>query len=129
MERIQADGGVRAVQLGRDDDPLRPVAADVGDQGAARFPKGAEEALCGVPAAAFVRTDQAPMTWSMTTVICLCPRRQLSSSIPILLSPSRRSRPRETSSTTRLMILPTVCQCTRMSWLQALWEHCVASHA
>jgi hypothetical protein len=65
----------------------------------------------------------------MTIVRYLCPRRQLSSSIPILVSPSRRSRPRETSSTTRLMILPTVCQPTRMSWLQALWEHWVASQA
>src|SRR5437870_798122 len=37
--------------------------------------------------------------------------------MPIRSSLSRRSSPREAASTTRVMILPTVCQSTRISWL------------
>ena len=49
--------------------------------------------------------------------------------MPMRSSPSKRSEPREVSSTTRVMILPTVCQSSRISWLQAFCEHWVASQA
>src|SRR5262249_40698720 len=129
VEGIQADAGVGAVQLGRVDDPLGSVAADLGDVSAALFPKGVEEALYGVQAAAFSRPDHASPDLVHDHGGYLWPRRQLISSIPILVSPLTPSPPRQTPSTTGLRIRPAVCQSTRMSWLQALWEHCVASQA
>src|SRR5260370_262795 len=58
VEGIQADGGIGAVLLDRDQDPLGTVTADVGELGAALVAEQLEEALDHFLAAAFGGPDQ-----------------------------------------------------------------------
>jgi len=58
MERVQADGGVRAVLLDRAQDPLGAIAADVGELSAALWAEVLKEALHHLLAPTFGRPDQ-----------------------------------------------------------------------
>src|SRR5260370_8082255 len=58
VEGIQADGGIGAVLLDRDQDPLGTVTADVGELGAALVAEQLEEAVHHLATAALSRPDQ-----------------------------------------------------------------------
>ena len=58
MKRVQADGGVGAVLLGRAPDPLGAIAADVAELSAALWAEVLEEALHHFLAPTFGRSHQ-----------------------------------------------------------------------
>src|SRR5713226_474037 len=58
VEGIQADGGIGAVLLDRDQDPLGTVTADVGELGAALVAEQLEEAVHHLATAPLSRPDQ-----------------------------------------------------------------------
>lgn len=69
------------------------------------------------------------MPWSTTRVAYRWPLRYATSSIPMRLSPARRSIPARAASTTRVTILVTLCQEIRSSLVTADADVWAASHA
>src|SRR5438552_15413508 len=118
VEGIQADGGIGAVLLDRDQDPFGAIAADVADLGAPLRAEQLEEAVHHLATAALSRPDQPATGMIDDEREIALPFEPADLVDADAFQPVQAVGAAEASSTTRVMILPTVCQSSRISWLQ-----------